>query len=218
MKEMEDVHAVSNSQETARVTRVTRRIALALRRARFGILAVATTHAVGLAAGLLMVHAGNQFALNYRDKLISNVRKSSPILKQLDEGQPLAAAALDGAGNLMAASATGAAGYWAPAPFPIVLYRGWIGGIVSVNDKHQSRLRSFVSGSYYVCVGLLQLLPYSLLSGAGVNLGLARARPVGVYAGSRFLGLPREALRDAGWIFILVIPMFAVASAIEFLW
>jgi hypothetical protein len=194
------------------------RIRLALRRARFGILAVGATHAIGLVTGFVMVHAGNSFALNYRDKIISNAQKTSPILKQLYQGRPLTAAALDGAGNLMAASATAAAGYWAPAPFPIFLYRGWIGGIVSVDGKHQSRLRGLTSGSYYVCVCLLQLLPYSLLGGAGVNLGLARARPVGVYAGPRFLGLPHEALRDSGWIFVLAVPLFAMASAVEFLW
>jgi hypothetical protein len=64
---------------------------------------------------------------------------------------------------------------------------------------------------------LLQLLPYTLAGGAGVNLGLARIRPIGLYAGPRVLGLPREALHDAGRIFVLVIPMFMFASAFEFL-
>ncbi len=176
------------------------------------------TYAIGLATGFVMAHAGNRFALNYRDRIVSNAQRSSPILKQLEQGRRVRAAALDAAGNLMGASATALAGYWAPGPFPIALYRGWIGGIVSVDGKHQSRLRGLASGSYYVCVVILQLLPYSLLGGAGVNLGLARAKPVGVYAGPRFLGLPKEALRDAGWIFLLVVPLFAIASALEFLW
>lgn len=179
---------------------------------------MALAQVIGLASGIVMAHSGNQFALNYRDRIIANARASSPILRHLNQGKPLRAAAGDAAGNLLAASATGAAGYWAPAALPIALFRGWIGGIVSVDDRHRSRMRTFRSGSYYVCVIVLQLLPYSLAAGAGVNMGLARARPVGDYAGPRFLGLPHEALRDAGWILLLAVPLFAVASALEFLW
>jgi hypothetical protein len=165
-----------------------------------------------------MVHAGSSFALNYRDKIVSNAQQSSQIVKLLREGQPVKAAVLDGAGNLLAAAATALAGYWATGPFPVALYRGWIGGIVSVDGKHRSRLPGLGGGFYYLCVILLQLLPFSLLSGAGVNLGLARANPVGIYAGPKFLGLPHQALRDAGWIFVLVVPLFAIASGLEFLW
>ncbi len=191
---------------------------LALRRARFGILAIGLAYGIGLAGGVVMVHTGNRFALSYRDTIISNARLSSTILRQLNQGRPGLAAALDCTGNTLGASATALAGYWAPAPVPIVLYRGWIGGIVSVDDQHRSRLtRSFRSGLYYVCVIVLQLVPYTLAGGAGVNLGLARVKPVGDYAGPSFLGLPQEALRDAGWIFVLVIPLFAFASAFEFL-
>ncbi len=207
-----------DSRVPGRSAGIAGRIALALRRACFGILAMGLTYAIGWATGFVMVRAGNRFALNSRDRIVSNAQKSSPILKQLEQGRRVRAAALDAAGNLMGASATALAGYWAPGPFPIALYRGWIGGIVSVDQNHQSRLKRFTSGSYYLCVGVLQLLPYSLLSGAGVNLGLARAKPVGVYAGPRFLGLPHEALRDSGWIFVLVVPLFVIASAVEFLW
>jgi hypothetical protein len=212
-----DIPPLHDLREPNRLT-IPGRIALALRRARFGILTMGLAYGIGVTIGVVMVHSDNSFALNYRDKIVSNAQKSSPILKQLDQGQPMRAAALDCAGNLTGASATALAGYWAPGPFPIALYRGWIGGIVSVNGKHRSRLSRFASGFYYVCTILLQLLPYSLLGGAGVNLGLARAKPVGVYAGPRFLGLPKEALRDAGWIFALCVPLFAVASAFEFLW
>ncbi|HEX7287372.1 MAG TPA: hypothetical protein VF532_14390 [Candidatus Angelobacter sp.] len=198
---------------------ISRRIALALRRARVGILTMALAHAVGLGSGMLMVHAGNRFALNHRDRIISNARSSSPITRRLIQGQPAVAAALDCAANTLAATATALSGYWAPAPFPIALYRGWIGGVVSVDDQHRSRLtRSFSGGTYYMCVIVLQLVPYTLAGGAGVNLGLARVKPVGDYAGPRFLGLPHAALRDAGWIYVLVIPLFALASAFEFFW
>ena len=190
-----------------------------MRRARFGILSMALAHGVGLGSGMLMVHTGNRFALNQRDKIISNARSSSPITRRFIQGRAVAAAALDCTANTIAASVTALSGYWAPAPFPFALYRGWIGGIVSVDGQHRSRLtRSLGGGFYYVCTIVLQLVPYTLAGGAGVNLGLARVKPVGDYAGPRFLGLPHAALRDAGWIYVLVIPLFAVASAFEFLW
>ena len=56
-----------------------------------------------------------------------------------------------------------------------------------------------------------------LAGGAGVTLGRARVRPVGPYAGARVVGLPVEALRDAARIYVLVIPLFAIASSFEFL-
>jgi hypothetical protein len=51
-----------------------------------------------------------------------------------------------------------------------------------------------------------------------VNLGLARTRPRPEYNDSRLLGVPVEAFRDAAYMYVLVIPVFAIASAIEFLW
>jgi uncharacterized membrane protein SpoIIM required for sporulation len=73
-------------------------------------------------------------------------------------------------------------------------------------------------GFYYGLVVALQLVGYTLSGGAGVNLGIARTRPRPEYKGSRLLDVPVEAIRDAAYIFILVIPIFAFASALEFLW
>ncbi|HXZ27959.1 MAG TPA: hypothetical protein VEG08_08175, partial [Terriglobales bacterium] len=170
-----------------------------------------------IAVGLAMVHGGNRFALDYRDKLVSRAYASSTILRALQSGRPETAAALDCGANLVGGAASTLAGYWAPAVYPVVLYRGWIGGIVGVDGKHRSRLSDPSERTYYLVTLLLQLLPYSLAGGAGVNLGIARVRPVGDYAGPKWLGLPREALRDAARIYLLVVPLFAVASAFEFL-
>jgi hypothetical protein len=67
---------------------------------------------------------------------------------------------------------------------------------------------------------LLQLAPYSLAGGAGVNMGIAAfANPVRTgYQGARipFLRIPYESVGDAGWIYLLSVPMFAVASLFEF--
>lgn len=123
---------------------------------------------------------------------------------------------MDYGANLLAAVASTLAGYWAPAVYPIAVYRGWVGGIVGVDGRHRNRLADSSERTYYLLTLLLQLLPYSLAGGVGVNLGLARVRPVGDYAGPRLFGLPIEALLDAGRIYFLVVPLFAVASAFEF--
>ncbi len=64
---------------------------------------------------------------------------------------------------------------------------------------------------------MLQLVPYSLAGGVGVNLGLANLRPRPVYQGARWLGLPREALLDVLRVYLLVVPLFLIASLWEFL-
>ncbi len=189
----------------------------ALRRAKFGMLTIGMTYVVAWAIGLAMVHAGNSFALGHRDRIVSKAWASSPILHALGGGHPIAAAALDFGANSLGGLASTVAGYWAPAAYPVALYRGWIGGIVSVGRNHGSRLKEASERRYYLITVLLQLVPYILAGGAGVNLGIARVRPVGAYAGPKWFGVPTEAFRDAGRIYLLVIPLFAVASAYEFL-
>lgn len=189
----------------------------AVRRARTGILSVAAAYLVAVGAGMAMVHGGNGFALRYRDRLIAKANSSSTTLKALNENRLKTAAALDFAGNLSGGVASTAAGYWAPAVFPIAIYRGWIGGIVSVDHEHHSRFSTWPEGSYYTIVMVLQLLPYILAGGAGVNIGIARIRPFGDYAGAKTLGVPKESLLDAARIYVLIVPLFAIASAFEFL-
>ena len=164
-----------------------------------------------------MVHAGYGFALGHRDRIVSNAVAGSPILHTLDQGHPFSAAALDFGGNSLGGLASTLAGYWAPAAYPVVLYRGWIGGIVSVDGKHRSRLKDEQQRRYYLITVFLQLVPYILAGGAGVNLGLARVRPVADYAGDKWLGVPREAWRDVGRIYVVAIPLFAIASMYELL-
>jgi uncharacterized membrane protein SpoIIM required for sporulation len=75
-------------------------------------------------------------------------------------------------------------------------------------------------GSYYLGVLLFQLIPYTLAGGAGVRLGLGFLLPSGRWgypAGRRWLGLPAEGVRDVGRIYALVVPLFLVASLVEFL-
>lgn len=182
-----------------------------------GIMTVALSYGLSVAIGIAMVHSGNAMALRYRDRLVSRAAATSPILEAFRANRLKTAAALDFGANLTGGTATLLGGYWAPAVYPIVLYRGWIGGIVSVDRRHVSRFATRSGGFYYLVTLLLQLLPYSLTGGAGVNVGIARARPVGDYSGGRLLGVPKQALLDALIIWIIAIPLFAIASAFEFL-
>ncbi|HKW87279.1 MAG TPA: stage II sporulation protein M [Candidatus Acidoferrales bacterium] len=176
----------------------------------------AAAYIAAVLVGIAMVHAGNGFAVRYRDRLVSHANATTAISKALQNNRAKTAAALDFSGNLAGGIASTAAGYWAPAVFPIAIYRGWVGGIVSVDGKHRSRFATWPEASYYMAVMCLQLLPYILAGGAGVNIGLARVRPVGDYAGAKFFGVPREAWIDAARIYVLVVPLFAIASAFEF--
>ena len=102
--------------------------------------------------------------------------------------------------------------------YPLVAYQGWIGGIVSVHADHTSRLNDPHSATYYLLTLFLQLLPYSLAVGAGVNGGVAMLRPQPWYQGKKWLGLfPREALLDVARIYALVAPLLLIASLWEFL-
>jgi hypothetical protein len=96
-----------------------------------------------------------------------------------------------------------------------------VGGIVSVDGTHSSRLTSSAGeAAYYLVVIVLQLIPYALAGGAGVRLGLAFLWPRGRFgypSTRRWLGLPREGVRDVLLIYALVAPLFAFASTVEFL-
>lgn len=50
------------------------------------------------------------------------------------------AALLDVGGNVQVALITSVAGLAVVGPLPIAAYRGWVGGIVSVDAQHRSRL------------------------------------------------------------------------------
>lgn len=192
-------------------------IGRALVRSRFGLVTVGAAYLLSLAAGLAMVHGGSSFALGRSDRLVSEASATSPILQALRGGKRWKAASLDAGANLIGAVSSTLSGYWAPAVYPVVIYRGWIGGIVGVDGKHRSRLADASERRYYLLTLLLQLVPYTLAGGVGVTLGLARAKPVGPYDGPRVLGLPVEALRDVARIYGLVVPLFAIASSFEFL-
>jgi hypothetical protein len=195
---------------------IARRIADALRRARWPIVTIAAAHLLSLVVGIAMVRTGNEFALDTRDTLVGNAVASDPASLALGRGDAGTAAIIDFARNVgLGAVPTTLTGLAVIMPYPIVAYRGWVGGIVSSRADRTSRLDEPGAAAYYLAVIVLQLFPYSLTGGAGVALGLAFLRPRREGQG-RILGLPRTQLADVGWIYALAIPLFLVASVVEF--
>jgi hypothetical protein len=196
-------------------------VAAALRRARQPILWIGLTYLLGVVAGAIMVHARSEFALSKGDQIVGQAVASDPATEALMRGLPVRAALFDFGGNLgRGAIPTTVMGLGLVFPFPVAAYRGWIGGIVAVDREHKSRLRNWREGSYYLGVLLLQLIPYSLAGGAGVRLGLGFLFPRGRwgYKGSkRWLTIPLDGVRDVARIYALVVPLFLIASLVEFL-
>ncbi len=191
----------------------------AIGRARHSIITIAGTYGVSILVGIVMVHAGNSSALAYRDQLVGQAVQQDSVLRAARQGDDLRAALLDFAGNLaLGAVPKTVSGGTSIFPYPLVAYQGWVGGIVSVRGDHSSRLNDPRSAVYYLLTLLLQVIPYSLAVGAGVNLGVALLRPPPHYQGEKWLGLfPKEALWDVGRIYALATPLFLVASLWEFL-
>lgn len=189
----------------------------AVLRARVAILSIALTYAVSVIIGIMMAQSGNVFALAYRDNLVAQARESDPSSVALQRGDKLSAALSDfGRNLLLSAVPNTVAGVSIVIPYPIVAHQGWVGGIVSVDDAHGSRLANPIEATYYIIVLILQLIPYTLSAGAGINLGLAYLRPRLCYQGDKWLGLPKEAVRDVVRIYLLVVPLFLTASLVEF--
>jgi hypothetical protein len=192
--------------------------AAAIGRAQRSIFTVVGTYALSILIGILMVHTGNAFALAYRDQMVDQAVQQDPVFQALNQGDHLQAALRDFAGNLfMGAVPKTVMGFGVAFPYPWVAYQGWVGGIVSVRGDHTSRLNDPRSAIYYLLTLVLQLFPYSLAAGAGVNVGVALFRPQPFYQGRKWLGIfPREALLDLLRIYVWVIPLFLAASLWEF--
>lgn len=188
----------------------------ALHRARIPILTFSFTYLIAVLVGIVMVHLGNDFALSSRDALVARAQ-TSHILIAFHEGDRLCAALLDFGGNFLAACANTISGLSIIVPYPIAAFRGWIVGIVSINSSHVSRLTDTEDALYYTLTLVLQLIPYSLAGGAGVNLGLSYIKPLPFYQGERWFRLPKEAIRDVLRIYLIVTPLFLIASLWEFL-
>lgn len=194
-------------------------IARSLTRARWWVLSFALVYAISVATGAVMVHSGNSMALATRDRIVGQARQSNPASLSLQRGQRLEAALWDFSANLFLGAVPNTVAGLAVVPaYPIAAHRGWIGGIVSVDGEHRSRLADPREAFYYLLTLILQLIPYSLAGGAGVNLGIAYFRTVARYQGKAWLlAPPREGVLDVLRIYLVIVPLFLIASLWEFL-
>lgn len=191
----------------------------AIYRARLQIIGVAIVYILSVLTGTLMVHQGNKYALDYRDKLVKKAQNNDPAAIAYREGKFTKAALFDFGRNLIfgAVSQT-ITGLTVISPYGFAAYRGWVGGIVSVNRQHKSRFADKKQSLYFIITLILQLMPYTLAGGIGVKLGMSYFKKYPEYQGQkRWLGYPLEALRDAARVYVLIVPLFFVASLWEFL-
>src|SRR6266511_5853095 len=76
-------------------------IPVAVSRSRLPILTIGLTYAVFILLGIVMVHAGNTFALTYRDQLVSEAVRHNPASIAANQGDNVRAALWDFTGNLV---------------------------------------------------------------------------------------------------------------------
>jgi hypothetical protein len=194
------------------------RVTQALGRAWTPIAIVAFACTCPLVVGGVLATSGNGFALSERDRIVG-AAQGSEIAAAYKEDDRVRAALLAFSGNVEAALVTSVTGLAIVGPVPIAAYRGWVGGLVSVDAHHVSRLSQPGTALYYIVTVTLQLIPYTLTGGAGMYLGLAawRRRNDASVRSLLWLRIPGEAIRDVGWIWALALPIFLAGSLFEFL-
>jgi hypothetical protein len=194
-------------------------IVRARRRAKPQIITLGLTYLLTVLAGALMVHQDSHPALNYRDRLVAKARENDRASITYAKGNKLEAALWDFGQNLvLGAVPQTITGLTVVSPYAFAGYRGWVGGIVSVDGQHRTRFREWQVVAYYIVTLLLQLIPYSLAGGIGVKFGLSYFRADPAYKDSRkVMGYPVEAVKDVARVYALVVPLFFIASLWEFM-
>jgi hypothetical protein len=195
------------------------RISRAILRCKPFAISIFLTYVLSSSAGIVMAHAGNTFALAQRDKIVHKAVTSDKSSIDYQAGNRGTAVVRDFAGNLFfSAVPQTIGGLGVILPYFSVAYQGWVGGIVSVDGAHRSRLRTIKGATYYFLVLLLQFIPFSLSIGAGVRFGveLYRNNPDISWRWWRYR-VPRESVVELGYVFAITVPLFFIASAFEFL-
>ena len=64
---------------------------------------------------------------------------------------------------------------------------------------------------HLVALGL-QLSAFTLAGGGGLHLGWAFLRKRGPFVGPAWFRLPKRALVDVAWLYVLIVPLFALGS------
>ena len=129
---------------------------LALRRARRAIVTIGLTYALAVIVGMAMVHAGNGFALRFGDRLVGEATVSSPILQAMQRGSRTKAHCRTSPATCWWEQCRKLCRGW---PFfhlyGFAAFRGWVGGVVSVDGNHRSRLADAHERFYYLTVPVL---------------------------------------------------------------
>lgn len=197
--------------------RIVRASLSAIDRARVAILSVAVVYVLSVAMGIGMVSLGNTYALDRRDEIVADAR-STDTLVAYRSGDRLRAALLDFAANLGLGGVTSSVlGISVVGAYPVFAYRGWVGGIVSVDAQHRSRLASPDTALYYLVTLVLQLIPYSIAGGVGVRLGIGAWQDMRGSSRPSVLGLRTDRLRDVALAYVVIVPLFLIAALWEFL-
>lgn len=197
--------------------RIVRASLSAIDRARVAILSVAVVYVLSVTIGIGMVSLGNTYALDRRDEIVADAR-STDTLVAYRSGDRLRAALLDFAANLGLGGVTSSVlGISVVGAYPVFAYRGWVGGIVSVDAQHRSRLASPDTALYYLVTLVLQLIPYSIAGGVGVRLGIGAWRDMRGSSRPSMLGLRTDRLRDLALAYVVIVPLFLIAALWEFL-
>lgn len=191
----------------------------AITRCKYFVFIIFILYSASCFIGIIMSHNGNDFALSHRDNIVGQAFKTDKAAINYQEGNNFLAALNDFQGNLiLGAVPQTLMGFSIVIPFFSVIRQGWVGGIVSVDSEHKSRFKNFKSTFYYFFVLLLQFIPYSLAIGAGIKCG------IDFYKNNKLNGwliwkykIQKASLIDLGYVYILVVPLFFIASCFEFL-
>lgn len=191
----------------------------AIKRCRIYVLSILMTYCLSVSIGIIMVHNGNNFALSYRDKIVGHALQTDKASISYQKGNNLSAAFTDFCENLFfAALPQTIMGIGIVIPYFSVAIQGWIGGIVSVDGEHKSRLTHFKSACYYLLTLLLQFIPFSLAIGAGIKFG------IDLFKTNKRIGwlfwkykIDKKSLTDLGYVYILAVPLLFLASCFEFM-
>jgi hypothetical protein len=86
-----------------------------------------------------------------------------------------------------------------------------------VDDRRNSRLSTGQGAAYYLSTLLLQLIPFTIAGGTGLSGGWAWRRQPKDHPRSGWSMPPRRIIMDALLMYILIVPLFLIASLWEFL-
>ena len=191
----------------------------ALQHCRIYAASIFLTYCVACLIGILMSHYGNNFALTQRDKIVGTAVANDKASLNYQSGNGFKAALFDCTGNIIyAAIPQTVLGFGIIGPYFSVIYQGWVGGIVSVDNSHQSRFKTVKGSAYYLIVLLLQYIPFSLSIGAGVKCGIDFYRHNSTVSWKFWnYRIPKASLKNLGYVYLVSVPLFFIASCFEFL-